>query len=250
MPAGWGTQTLVCFVLNGAAVGGQREEESLKMEFLIPPNPHQLPDTAAGQHHARIQKQQREEEYFKRPPKCRLNFIKLGIKDPFGIDWLQLIKKWDSECHDFYVFRDKLYLEWLALKSCKKLEKVGMKGSNGKRKLNDGEEPTSRKLLKVEGINKAVDPFISSSQFSVKALQYFKGTLLYVRLVLLSKGSFEPFAWICLPSEEDLKAYNNEEKLLITEQAREDNNCVKRKEAQAEQKRLLVSLMLVLWVGE
>ncbi|KAB7503765.1 hypothetical protein Anas_10215, partial [Armadillidium nasatum] len=241
LPSGWGSQMLVTLSMNGAVIGGQDEEESIMNEFLTPPPAHHLPDTEAGAIYARKQKEEKENEYFRKPPNCRQNYIVLGIKFPFGVDWMELVQHWDSSCSELYVVRNIDYLRYLSTKSCKKIDKINHKFNvqplKRKNYEEEEEEHNVKKLLRENGSLslKSKENYKFSS-----LIKDLKNSLLYVRLILLGKGSVEPFATICLPTEDDLKNYINDINCTnITEHSHEDKSALQRSTLKMEHQKQL-----------
>ena len=65
-----------------------------------------FPDSASGAAEAEVDAKSAEEDFFKRPPDKRPNFVKLGISSPFGPNWKRLLNFKDDDDKTFFVIRD------------------------------------------------------------------------------------------------------------------------------------------------
>ena len=78
-------------------------------------------DSDAGKASAEERKMELMEEYFRKPPKTRTNFIKLATPSPFINPWSLLVDNWmdrNQSCQEpssFAVLRDKKLLQTLSL---------------------------------------------------------------------------------------------------------------------------------------
>lgn len=73
-------------------------------------------DSEAGKVENAKQKVELMDQYFRKPPKVRSNFIKLATPFPFGIDWDRLFLDWMAKMEsNFTVLRDKKIINSLAL---------------------------------------------------------------------------------------------------------------------------------------
>ncbi|XP_043193849.1 ribonucleases P/MRP protein subunit POP1-like isoform X2 [Amphibalanus amphitrite] len=93
LPPGWGMAFWVALQYSGARAGGLRETERMALETGELRFPAEYPDSAAGREWEREDRQRRREEYFKRPPAKRPNFVKLGVPDPFSCWWSRLVTR-------------------------------------------------------------------------------------------------------------------------------------------------------------
>ncbi|XP_057380141.1 ribonucleases P/MRP protein subunit POP1-like [Daphnia carinata] len=117
IPAGWATAFWLALTYSGGHAGGLKDVESMNFEYRICRDLCLEVDSDAGKIAAAEQKIKLMEEYFRRPPKTRINFIKLGTPFPFSIDWNRLLIDWDYQVeHSFTVLRDKKLLNTLLLK--------------------------------------------------------------------------------------------------------------------------------------
>ena len=82
-------------------------------------------DSDAGKATAVERKINLMEEYFRKPPKTRTNFIKLATPFPFSVDWDRLIIDWIGQSESgFTVLRDKKLLSELCQKKTNVLPDV------------------------------------------------------------------------------------------------------------------------------
>ncbi|XP_039300270.1 ribonucleases P/MRP protein subunit POP1-like [Nilaparvata lugens] len=115
VPAGWAMPVWLGMVWRGARVGGLRESGSMQREAgsncdLL------APDSAAGQRDSLAQKSANTDEFFRKPPAKRPNYIKLGIPTPFHQPWKELIRDWngsDKSPSSFCVLRSIAVLQKL-----------------------------------------------------------------------------------------------------------------------------------------
>ncbi|CAL4129491.1 unnamed protein product, partial [Meganyctiphanes norvegica] len=115
VPCGWGMSVWMSLVYNCCATGGQEQEFSLHLEANTRLPPNLQPDMDAYQDYAKQQIQEREDEFFRRPPNCRINLIKLGTQFPFWPPWKKLIKAWSPMgVQDYFILRDMKILTSLA----------------------------------------------------------------------------------------------------------------------------------------
>ncbi|KAF4528874.1 hypothetical protein B566_EDAN017095 [Ephemera danica] len=119
-PLGWGMPLWQCMVMQGGRVGGLRELQSLGVEALSPFEPRCSPDSAAGQQEQSRRTQEEMDDFFRKPPGKRNNYIKHGIPCPFGAPWPLLVQEWsqDSTTQDFYLLRDQKKLRELRDGTC------------------------------------------------------------------------------------------------------------------------------------
>nr|CAG4646328.1 EOG090X07PD [Macrothrix elegans] len=113
LPAGWGTAFWLILVYSGGHAGALKDAEWMHFEHGICKDLCLEIDTDGGRADANERKAELMEEYFRKPPKVRTNFIKLASPFPFGIDWNQLVKCWSTETDNapnFSVLRDKKIL--------------------------------------------------------------------------------------------------------------------------------------------
>ncbi|CAK1545025.1 unnamed protein product [Leptosia nina] len=105
VPSGYGLAFWLTFVMFGARSGGLRETEHLALEMgecYFPP------DSESGKLEEKRMELHLRDIYFKRPPSKRVNFIKLGISNPFNYPWTILLKDWSEQSpNDFFVLRDR-----------------------------------------------------------------------------------------------------------------------------------------------
>ncbi|XP_045495916.1 ribonucleases P/MRP protein subunit POP1 [Colias croceus] len=111
VPSGYGIPFWLTFVMFGARTGGLRETENLAHEMG---ECYFSPDSNSGRIEGKRIEKQLKEHYFKRPPSKRVNYIKLGILNPFICPWNILLKDWsDTDVDKFFILRDKVILNEL-----------------------------------------------------------------------------------------------------------------------------------------
>ncbi|VVD03183.1 unnamed protein product [Leptidea sinapis] len=110
IPSGYGLPFWLTFTMFGARSGGLRETESLSYEMGVCYLP---PDSEAGKDEDTRKGNNERECYFKKPPSKRVNFIKLGIKDPFFYPWAKLLNDWSNSenIENYFILRDKHEIE-------------------------------------------------------------------------------------------------------------------------------------------
>ncbi|KAI9558105.1 hypothetical protein GHT06_014858 [Daphnia sinensis] len=116
-PAGWATAFWLALIYSGGHAGGLKDVESMNFEYRICRDLCLEVDSDAGKTAAAEHKVKLMEDYFRRPPKTRTNFIKLATPFPFSVDWNRLLMDWDYQVEQgFTVLRDKKLLNTLSLK--------------------------------------------------------------------------------------------------------------------------------------
>ncbi|KAK3853189.1 hypothetical protein Pcinc_040257, partial [Petrolisthes cinctipes] len=166
IPSGWGMNVWMSLLYCGGMAGGRHQAEHLHLEMNTPLTPHLLPDTDAGESHQGRLGTERRARYFGRPPNCRQNYIKLGVQFPFSQPWGELTRSWSTGARR----RPDVYV----LRDSRSLLRLAQVVSSG------------------GGAN---DEVCSLTE---------PGCLVAVRVELCDKGSLEPCAMICLPTEQDL----------------------------------------------
>lgn len=115
-PAGWGTAFWLALIYSGGHAGALKDVASMNFEHRICRDLCLEIDSEAGKIKAAERKNELMEEYFRKPPKTRTNFIKLATPFPFSVDWNHLLGNWmDQIVSDFAVLRDKKLLNTLTL---------------------------------------------------------------------------------------------------------------------------------------
>nr|CAG4651899.1 EOG090X07PD [Triops cancriformis] len=198
VPAGWGIAFWMNLVYRGGRVGGLKELRGFYYESgVLDPN-LSLPDTRSSPRELTLEKQKLMEEYFKKPPKNRVNFIKLGTVCPFIPHWNQLIQDWYSTLGKWYVLR----------KACKQLDDLRQVWCS-----NSAAETLSR---------------LERTFASQKCL-------VAVQVVCLGKGKPDHNCSISLPTDEDLqKLETNPSFVGPVEEAHADPNAKLRKKMRQE----------------
>ena len=121
MPADWATAFWIWLVYNGCHAGGLSDAHRMNFEYGICKDLVLEIDSRCGKEAAERRFVELTEKYFKKPPKCRVNHIKMGTPFPFGIDWNRLAIDWSTqpskttECSNYYVCRDRAVLQSLVL---------------------------------------------------------------------------------------------------------------------------------------
>ncbi|XP_064092330.1 ribonucleases P/MRP protein subunit POP1-like [Macrobrachium nipponense] len=247
--SGWGMSVWLPIVLNGGVAAGQQAEANLLMEFLTPQTPNLLPDTPSGSYYSDIIAQERRVEYFKRPPSCRYNYIKLNIQYPFSCPWVRLVQDWNKGTQNIYVLRNPDLLRYLA--NCVGDAFDVVRRNKGKQKCPEefasNDSPAESVDLVMDEINESLQEYnvISKGTDKIKGKQELSkyeelqrsapGCLVKVKIILDEKGSVEPSAMICLPREEDIeKKIKNE----VVEPIQTDSQQEQRAELKREHNRI------------
>ncbi|EFX87431.1 hypothetical protein DAPPUDRAFT_312280 [Daphnia pulex] len=118
LPAGWATAFWLALIYSGGHAGGLKDAGSMNFEYGICRDLCLEIDSEAGKATAVDRKMNLMEEYFRRPPKTRTNFIKLATPFPFCVDWDRLTIDWIGQSESgFTVLRDKKLLSGLCQKN-------------------------------------------------------------------------------------------------------------------------------------
>lgn len=117
LPEGWATAFWHALVYCGGHPGGLKDASRMNYEHGICRDLCIEIDSVAGREEAKRKSNDLLEEYFKRPPKVRTNYIKLATPFPFGADWMLLLRTWTPTVEaDFVVLRERRMLALLASK--------------------------------------------------------------------------------------------------------------------------------------
>ncbi|RUS21833.1 NUC188 domain-containing protein [Endogone sp. FLAS-F59071] len=92
LPASWGMAFWKSFIFAGARVGGLRERYYMHFESGVSCFPYDFPGTKGYQLWKEKKKVEEEREWAKKPPAKRVNFKKLGVKNPFDANFERLIE--------------------------------------------------------------------------------------------------------------------------------------------------------------
>lgn len=92
LPASWGMAFWKSFIFAGARVAGLRERYNMHFESGVSCFPYDFPGTRSYQLWKEKKKAEEEREWAKRPPAKRVNFKKLGVKNPFDANFEMLIE--------------------------------------------------------------------------------------------------------------------------------------------------------------
>ncbi|XP_008555363.1 ribonucleases P/MRP protein subunit POP1 [Microplitis demolitor] len=182
LPAGWALAFWLSFVYRCARPIGLREYRSAVFESMMLNQPEvNHPDTAEYKREAEEMQIKLKDKYFRYPPNRRVNFTKLSISSPFNCEWGILIKEWTDK-ENLQVLRDPKIINSLS------------------QAFNSFNNRRNRK-----------SPVSTSLNFNDSAI-LDKSCLVTVKVTVETKGKPNNFSIICLPTEEDLKKFNDDRK--------------------------------------
>ncbi|XP_034942493.1 ribonucleases P/MRP protein subunit POP1 [Chelonus insularis] len=218
VPSGWALPFWLSFVYRCVRPGGLREYRSILFESLMLKSPEiNHPDTPSYIKEAEETTNELTEKYFRYPPNRRVNFIKYAISSPFCCEWKILIKEWTGQ-ETINVLRDQNILSLLmsAFKSFSNHH-----NSKKKRKLPNEQSTLSQLVKNID-----------------------KSLLIPVKIMIERHGRPKKFAIICIPTDEDLKKFEQERNFNgPIQQPKLDVFEADRKNLRKQHKRLLKSLM-------
>ena len=230
LPGGWGGVSWTCLVQCGAVAVGVDNEVHLAKEEWTPCPCYLHPDTPAGQRYTAQLALDRRDAYFRMPPDKRCNYIKFGVQFPFEQPWHKLVKSLkgidknfnelgagltqevlsqlgieDSEQNDklkpnsvqpeenVWVMRNTRYIRTLDHLICQ---------SGSRRRIFRGpnEDGTD---FDTACITKEIDCTEMSDTFELIE-RTSRGSLIRVLITVMGKGTVEPCAMICLPTQQDM----------------------------------------------
>ncbi|KAM4706292.1 ribonucleases P/MRP protein subunit POP1 [Rhinophrynus dorsalis] len=245
LPKGWGMAFWIPLIYRGVRVGGLQQSLQHSKYMGAPFVPGDFPDCPAGVQAAKEMADSLLDNYKRRPPAKRTNFIKHGILAPFLCPWEQLTREWE--------LRSRTGTELSSEE--KEAEVSDRKGTDSQTpEIIQTEPPEEVKMdtgspviqgytsdvkecaggtgvtvLRNKKILKQISAFCavcprggtrarqpskpSAQEFSDSlrpALRQFPRTLVWVRLSMVTKGSPELHALICIPSEQDLLQLSSE----------------------------------------
>ncbi|XP_077088731.1 ribonucleases P/MRP protein subunit POP1 isoform X3 [Siphateles boraxobius] len=198
LPKGWGMAFWVPLVYRGVRVGGLHMSVKHSQLMGQPHFPHDYPDCPAGERFQSEQESELLENFKRRPPSKRTNYIKHGCLAPFRCPWQQLTEEWEelvSLSEATGSSRDEM--PFTVLRSLKELRLLS--GWIRRRlRLRVTPDPALARLR--------VTPDPPLTPAAAAALQKeFRRSLLWVRLRLLSKGQPALHAMVCVPTTSDLQ---------------------------------------------
>ncbi|TRY83315.1 hypothetical protein DNTS_006040 [Danionella cerebrum] len=200
LPKGWAMAFWIPLVYRGVRVGGIRL--SLKhFEFMGRPHfPQDYPDCPAGDLFLSEQEAELIEQYKRRPPSKRTNFIKHNTLAPFRSPWSQLVQEWHQRS------KEKTEVTEQKMETGENLD------SQISLRLNPPGFTVLRSVRKLRLLSSWCQPRRTSSG-PVLTLSLMQGvvshcdaglSVVWVRIRLLRKGHPEPRASLCVPTPEDL----------------------------------------------
>ncbi|XP_064196709.1 ribonucleases P/MRP protein subunit POP1 [Anguilla rostrata] len=95
LPKGWGMAFWVPLVYRDVRIGGQQEALKHSQNKGASHFPNDFPDCPAGASFLQEQETQLLDNYKRRPPAKRPNYIKHGCLAPFRCPWQQLAEEWE-----------------------------------------------------------------------------------------------------------------------------------------------------------
>ncbi|KAG8036912.1 hypothetical protein G9C98_004234 [Cotesia typhae] len=208
LPAGWALPFWLSFIYRCARPIGLREHRSAIFESMMLNHPDiHHPDTPEYNREAEETRIKLKNKYFRYPPNRRVNFTKLSISSPFNCEWRMLIKEW-TDTDTVQVLRDPKIID----------------------ALSQAFNSFIRKKHKPLSLNLHDSTVLDKSY------------LVTVKVTVETKGKPNNFAIICLPTEEDLKKFNEDRKWGgPIEKKRIDKFEAKRKALRIKHKMLLKS---------
>ncbi|XP_059195587.1 ribonucleases P/MRP protein subunit POP1 [Centropristis striata] len=219
LPKGWGMAFWVPLVYRGVRIGGLNMSLKHSQNKGAPHFPHDYPDCPAG---VRFQEEQEAEllgRFKRRPPAKRTNYITHGCLAPFCCPWQQLAEEWElitrkrgeekkgDRQSQTTTEADTLMKEEMTshgdITVTKPPSRVTvLRNRKSLRLLSAWCKPTTSKGQRPCRVgqvppldNSAMTLFLTSHGMS----------LVWVRLLTLSKGNPELHTMVCVPTAEDLK---------------------------------------------
>lgn len=217
LPKGWGMAFWVPLVYRGVRIGGLNMSLKHSQNKGTPHFPDDYPDCPAG---VRFQEEQEAElldKFRRRPPAKRTNYVKLGCLAPFRCPWQQLAEEWElimkereerkggsqtqtTTAADTVTEEMTLYPDITVTKPQSHFNVL--RNRKSLKLLSGWCRPTTSKgqrPCRVRGVttldSAAVTSFLTEHRMS----------LVWVRMLLLSKGKPELHAMVCVPVTEDIK---------------------------------------------
>eukprot|EP00039_Didymoeca_costata_P013552 m.208183 g.208183 ORF g.208183 m.208183 type:complete len:388 (-) comp15807_c3_seq5:850-2013(-) len=174
IPSGWAMAFWLPLVLAGCRAIGLNERRAFCLELAMPCEPFDFPDTTAYENNMDVVAQEEKSKHERKPPKHRVNFVKLGVKSPFKTDWHELIRNCNTNCSE------------ANLPTLKK------------------QEISPCVIRHAEKISKLQEFVLSDSNvFQLQSCE----NLVAVRLQVCFRGSPQPRAMIYAPLDEDFQKY-------------------------------------------
>ncbi|XP_034553730.1 ribonucleases P/MRP protein subunit POP1 isoform X2 [Notolabrus celidotus] len=212
LPKGWGMAFWIPLVYRGVRIGGMKMSLKHSQGKGVPHFPHDYPDCPSG---VLLQDEQEAEllgKFKRRPPAKRTNFIKQGCLAPFRCPWQQLAEEWElisteeegkkEDSHTETTTEEEMtpHRDVTATKafSCVSV----LRNRKSLRLLSGWCRPTTAKGQRFcrVGTQPPLNPAAVTSFLTAHRM-----SLVWVRLMMLSKGKPELHAMVCVPTAEDLQ---------------------------------------------
>ncbi|XP_004915183.1 ribonucleases P/MRP protein subunit POP1 isoform X2 [Xenopus tropicalis] len=238
LPKGWGMAFWIPFIYRGVRVGGLQQALQHSQYMGIPDAPGDFPDCPAGVQSAKETEDSLLEAYKRRPPAKRANFIKHGVLAPFRCPWEQLTAEWDQRAGTVTKVPAAEKEEETTMDTNQEGEvpqgtvteaqedvrmEPGSQGTMGNELDMEKAGGAGVCVLRNKRILKELCTLCSlcnqrgprskqipspaphgPSDMLLQVLHTFPRSLVWVRLTMLTKGTPELHAMICIPSEQDL----------------------------------------------
>jgi len=185
LPLGWAMPFWIAFQYEGARGGGLREDQNISLESFGLHFPDHYPDTQANKDLSQTVKKSKEEKHLRYPPDKRQSYDKLGIRNPFDLPWLDLIKDWKRNI-------------------------VTLLSTVGKEKHSiEIMQETNYYVLRDVNVLKQLDNLMKTNSDIKKAdmqtICLHQNSLIPVKIKSNNRGSPEDNALLCIPNHEDLQ---------------------------------------------
>ncbi|CAJ1061439.1 ribonucleases P/MRP protein subunit POP1 isoform X3 [Xyrichtys novacula] len=215
LPKGWGMAFWIPLVYRGVRTGGLNMSLKHSQNKGVPHFPHDYPDCTSGALFQDEQEAELLEKFRRRPPAKRTNYIKHGCLAPFRCPWQQLAEEWElilieeGKKKDSQTTRgadEVIKEETTSLRDMTAAKPVScvsvLRCRKSLRLLSGWCRPTTSKgqrLCRVEKVPQLDHPAMTSF------LTAHGMSLVWVRLLMPSKGKPELHAIVCAPTAEDLQ---------------------------------------------
>ncbi|XP_061571759.1 ribonucleases P/MRP protein subunit POP1 [Cololabis saira] len=217
LPKGWGMAFWVPLVYRGVRIAGLNMSLKHSQNKAAPHFPQDYPDCPGGVRFQEEQEVQLLDKFKRRPPAKRTNYVKHGCLAPFRCPWQQLAEEWEllvrergeegkgdgrtGSTTETGVVMEMTSLQDPTVPTTPSRFTV-LRNRKSLRLLSGWCKPTTSKGQRScrSGAVPPLDRSAASSFLSSHGM-----SLVWVRLSLLSKGSPELHAMLCVPAAEDLK---------------------------------------------
>ncbi|KAJ3515375.1 hypothetical protein NLJ89_g1799 [Agrocybe chaxingu] len=197
VPKGWSMAFFSSLVFTTTRVGGQRERQTQSYEAGTPYFPRDYPPSQPYQEWIEGQEAKEKLKWDRKPPAKRVNYEKLGVKNPWRPDWDGLLRTPGSRPATSFVTTQRETTDTGAAESDKNVRRWLLRGSEVPKILSAVSSvlnPGGALLSEINRLrSKRHHPILPTD---IKAVDLLEGALINVKIDMCSRGSPESLCMI------------------------------------------------------